>query len=120
MSVATVRQRMTHRALVQRTVRTPVDGYGDAPAPTWTTHIASQPCWLTVRDEGVEADRQRGTVVFESLRLLMPNGTDITERDRISGVTDRRGNVVYAGVLGIESVLPAHSHLELSVKQVGG
>lgn len=118
-----VRQRMTHRALVERTVTTSADAYGDAPAPTWATHIAAMPCFFYVetgRAAGGEAVRQRGTVVAERLRMLAPKGTDVTERDRINGVTDRRGTVIYAGAINIESVTPSHDHLEIRLGSVSG
>lgn len=98
---------------------TPVDAYGDAPTPSWTTHIASLACFFYVGTGGAEQARQRGTVVFEQLRMLVPKGTDITEQDRINGIVDRRGTSIYAGALNIESVTPAHSHLELRLESAG-
>lgn len=115
--VTAVRQRMTHRALVERDGNTTPDGYGDAGVPSWATHIAALPCWLYI-GPGAETARQRGTVVFEGPRLLVPVGTDITERDRINGVTDRAGAPVYDGILNILSVVPAHDHLELIVERL--
>ena len=113
------RQRMTHRALVERTVTTPADDYGGAPAPAWETHIAAMPCWFYTSG-GAESVRQRGTVVVEQLRMLAPSGTDITEQDRINSITDRAGGSVYAGLLNVGSVLPAHGHLELRLEKVSG
>ena len=39
--------------------------------------------------------------------------TDVTERDRVNGVTDRLGNPVRQGAMGITAVLSKHDHLEL-------
>lgn len=110
------RQRMTQRALVQRATSV-TDDYGNPGSATWATHIASLACWLWSQVEREVLDTRKSAVV-EDLRMIVPSGTDITEKDRINGVTDRRGDVVRAGILVIESVVNRRSHLELVVRGV--
>lgn len=114
---AAVRQRMTHRALVERDGQTAVDGYGAGGVPAWQTHIAVLPCFFYVEQTRTANDEivQRGITVQENLRMIVPLGTDITERDRINGVSKRDGTAVYAEVMNVLSVTPHHDHLEVRV-----
>ena len=110
---------MTRRALVERNTVATTDGYGAKGKPTWTTLHESLPCWFyRQRRPGGEAVRLKGTVVREMLKLMVPLGTDITEADRINGITDRSGNVVEVGILNVTSVLDSHTHLELMLEKV--
>ena len=111
---------MTHRALVERDLGTARDGYGAKSAPTWSSHLASMVCFFyrEGRSDSEEAERSRGTVHHDMLRMLVPLGTDILESDRINGVTERDGTVIEAGAMNITSVLHSHTHLELRVEKV--
>lgn len=113
----TARGLMTQRALVERFTSPGDDDFGNPLPADWTTHIASMPCLLYGSAER-EAVSDAKTVVVADLKLIAPKGTDITERDRLNGITDRRGNVIRAGLLGIAGVLLKRDHLELSVGQV--
>lgn len=113
----TARSRMIQRALVQRFTSPGTDDFGNPLPGTWSTHIASLPCWVHGSTER-EAVTAETTAVVTDLKALIPLDSDVTESDRISGVKDRQGNVVYAGILGIETVLFARTHLELTLSQV--
>lgn len=110
------RQHMTMRALIERGT-TVTDEYGNPGAPTWASHIASLACWLYSRVEREVMDTRK-TAVVEDLRMLIPRGSDVRESDRINGVTDRRGSIIHAGVLLIESVVRRVDHLELAVRKI--
>lgn len=107
------RGRMTFRALVERRQSGQESVWGET-EPVWATHIAALPCyvWSRQRSEAVNASR---TVVIDEIRLLVPNGTDITERDRINGVKDRQGNTYIGDQMDIRGVQPRQTHLELLV-----
>jgi hypothetical protein len=106
---------MTMRADVERATTT-TDEYGQKGPPTWNPHIADLPCWLyTVAEREVMGEK---TAVIEDLKLMIPRDTDITESDRINGVTDRRGEVVRPGVLAIDAVVRRVDHLELVVRGI--
>ena len=111
---------MTHRALVERNTTTTRTAYGGKNVPTWSSHIPSMPCFFyrEGRSASEQAERSRGTILHDMLRLLVPLGTDITEADRINGVTKRDGTVIEGGPMRITSVLNSHTHLELRVEKV--
>jgi hypothetical protein len=114
----TARSRMTQRAVVQRATTSGTDDSGNPNGPaTWATHIAALACWLYGSTEK-EAVAEETTAVVTDLRLMVPLATDVTEQDRIAGVTDRRGTVIEAGILEIDTVLQKRSHLQLSLTRV--
>ena len=107
------RTQMIHRCTLERDAAhgTP-DGYGLPSEPDWQPLLASVPCRLWSTAERELIDGKKSTVI-EDLRLLVPMATDVTERDRVNGVTDRLGNPVRQGAMGITAVLGKHDHLEL-------
>jgi len=112
------RNRMMHRALVQRDTTATTDAYGQPDVPTWTTHIPAQPCYFW--EPSAQRGEQRGerNADLYSQRLLVPLGTDITEEDRISGISDRRGRTVSDGVFGITQIVRKPDHLLLALEAV--
>lgn len=114
----TARSRMTQRALVERNTPGATDDSGNPTAPgTWATHIAALACWLYGSTEK-EAITEEKTAVITDLRLMVPLSADVTEQDRVAGITDRRGTVIESGLLHIDTVLRKRSHLQLSVTRV--
>jgi hypothetical protein len=111
------RQRMTHRATVQRAT-TVTDAYGLPGPPTWADHIAALACYF------YEPSGQRGEQIGErnadlySHRLLAPAGTDVTEEDRIAGIVDRRGETVTDAVFDIKQIVRKPDHLLLVLEAV--
>ena len=108
---------MTQRALVQRATVAGDDDYGNPLPQTWATHLAALACWLYGSTEK-EAVSEEATAVVTDLRLMVPLTADVTEQDRISGVKDRRGTVIEAGILEIDTVLRKRTHLQLSLTRV--
>jgi len=112
------RSRMSQRALVQRATAPATDDSGNPGGPvSWATHIAALACWLYGSVEK-EAVSEETTAVVTDLRLMVPLAADVTEQDRIAGVTDRRGTVIEAGILEIDTVLRKRTHLQLSLTRV--
>jgi hypothetical protein len=111
-----IRQQMVHRALVERATYT-TDAYGQ-PVPTWATQVASQACYFW------EPSAQRGEQMGErnadiySHRLVVPQGTDITEEDRVNGVTDRKGTVITEALFDIKQIVRKPDHLLLVLETV--
>lgn len=110
-----VRQRMTHRALVER--RTDSDGRYDV--PTWGTLTEALPCWLVMRS-GVEAVSPEATVVVQKTTLIVPLNTDIREADRVNGIKNRLGVTILGGVMDVTNVDSHHDHLEVTLDLVKG
>ena len=107
------RAMMSMRCTIERDAAhgTP-DGYGLPGDPNWKPLAVLLPCWLwsTAERELIGAEKSE---VIEDLRMLVPLGTDVTERDRVSGVTDRLGHPIRQGAMGITAVMSKHDHLEL-------
>ena len=121
MSRQTVENRMTHRALVERDTAATRDGYGSKSKPAYASHIAALRCFF-YRERGagssVESERTRGTVLIDNLRIMVPLGTDITEADRVNGITEVDGTVVESGFMAVTAVTNAHDHLEVRLEKV--
>ena len=113
----TARGRMVQRALVERATSPGTDDFGNPLPAVWATHIAALPCWIHGSTER-EAVTEETTAVVTDLKALIPLGSDVSESDRLNQVKDRSGNVVYAGILGIETVLWARTHIELTLSRV--
>ena len=110
MSVTTSRLALTHRTSIQRD-RAADDSWGHQGDPDWQDLETDVPCraWANVGREQVSADR---TVVVKDMRCLLPLGTDVTESDRLGDVLER-GDVIFPGPIGIETILRQRDHLEL-------
>jgi hypothetical protein len=116
------RGRMTLRALVERDANLGgVTSKGYAKGADWETHIEALPCyvWSKQRQGAQERADAVRTVVIDEIRMIVPKGTDITERDRVNGVTDRLGNPYLSGILNIRGVQERLTHRELLLEAVG-
>lgn len=108
---------MTHRALVQRNTTSTTDDLGQPSAPAWSTHIASLACWFwQTAEREVVGDK---AAIVGDMKMIVPRGTDITEADRINGITSKNGiTTIRSGVLLIEAVIPRRDHLELMLRGI--
>lgn len=107
---------MTMRTTIQRLTPTGSDDWGQPTGGAWAVVSAALPCfvWSTAERETMTDGR---VAVFEDLRAIVPEGTDVTERDRLSGVTDRAGVTVLAGLFDIEAVIHRKDHLALVLRR---
>lgn len=118
MSLVSSRLSLTHRCTIERDANAGGDdGWGNPPAPSWQTHLSDLVCrsWVTAGREEVKDGQS--IVVVEDTRLIVPLGTDVTERDRVASVT-YRGGTVQDGPLGIRSVLVRRDRIELVLVKV--
>lgn len=114
----------SHRCVIERDANAgTLDTWSNPVAPSWTTHLADQPCLarqLTLRDKRLGAE---GSITIEDpdtledLRLYVPWGTDVTASDRVASVSVQ-GASLLEGPLTIVTVLRqagpvGPSHLEL-------
>ena len=59
------------------------------------------------------------TAMIEDIRGLFALGTDITEADEITAVTDARGVVLIPGRLRVEGPIQhKHTHVEAALKRI--
>lgn len=108
---------MTHRTLIERDGNLASDAYGQPDVPTWYALVTAQPCYFW------EPSTQRGELVGErnadlyAHQLVLPLGVDITETDRINGVTDRRGRSISTSIYNITQIVRKPDHLLLVLKE---
>lgn len=109
MSLVSSRLSLKHRCTIERNEAE--GAWGDPAAPDWQEASTDVACrfWTTAGRETVDATT---TVVIEDMRLIVPLGTDVTEKDRIVDVTSR-GQAIAAGPIGIRAVLQHSDRLEL-------
>ena len=111
----TARQHMTQRAEVERDQVDPeldVDDGGQPLPAEWETLHEALPCRL-YSSAGQELTTEARLAVVEDIRLMVPVGSDVTERDRVVRIADRLDNTVLDRTLNIRSVLLKRDHLEL-------
>lgn len=101
---------MRMRCSIERSVQIPDGGGGTS--QSWVTSYAGLPCawWAESGDEQVIG----GQVVRRTMdRLLIPVGTVVTPRDRVTSVKDKQGDLIADGPIRIDSVNRRRDHLEL-------
>jgi hypothetical protein len=111
MSLVASRLSLTHRTTVQRDVQAGTNAWGGKGTPEFQDHLTDLACryWVETGHEQTDATSQ---VVVEDMRLIVPIGTDITEKDRLGDITSR-GTTIVTGPVGIRAVLAMDDHLEL-------
>jgi hypothetical protein len=119
------RSRMTQRAQLQRySVGAEGDSGNETTPGAWANVGDRIPIWLYGSTER-EAVTEETTAVVTDLKAMVPRSTSVTESDRLGGpgvaaIVDRLGNVLEAGVLGIETVLIKRTHIQLTLSRVAG
>ena len=113
----TVRQTMTYRAVIERNTVAGSTQWNQKPTPDWTTHLAACPCRVWYADGREVADGGK-VVSVDQLKMIVPLGTDVTPADRLGDVSDRLGNVLFAGPVRIASVRRRRDHLAVKLEVV--
>lgn len=104
---------LDHLTTVQRDANAgQLNSVGAQASPSWSDHLTGLIChaWTNAGREQIDATT---SVVVEDMRCIVELGTDITEQDRLNGVTDADGNPVINGLIGIRAVIARADHLEL-------
>jgi len=112
MSVA---QRMTMITTVQRN-NAEIDEYNHPGPPKWETIGIDVMCYVWEKTASKMLDNGKLVVVSEPTAII-PIGIDITEKDRLYNITDRRGNELF-GTMYINAVIRRKDHLELRLRHV--
>lgn len=119
MSLVSSRLSLTHRCTIERDANAgTTNGRGNPSSPDWQPSSTDVPCrgWTSTGEERAE---DKAIIDFEQKRLLLPLGTDVTERDRIGDITDR-GDVYMAGPIGIRAVIRRRDFIEVILVSVTG
>ncbi len=111
-----VGQIMTQVCDIQRNAQTVKSSYNVKMSVAWQPHLTNVPCRLIPQTSNV---RGIGGIVGEEsnigmreptkhvVRIIFPNGTDITEQDRVMNVRRRGGQVIEPGPIGVILLRPA-------------
>jgi hypothetical protein len=106
--VSSFRGLMTMRATVQRN-NASTSRWGQPGAPGWSD-VADVACYAVI-NSGTSSGREilggsgdQEVVVLSTLHVYMPEGTDVTEKDRLLAITDRQGAELFPGPMDIKSV----------------
>ena len=109
---------MVHRATVQKDTATGTDAYGNPKPASWATHIASLACYYYTKTKTEIYDGDKQAVVAMQ-RLLVPLGTDITEKHRITAIKNRLGTSLISNPMLIRAVVKRKTHFELDLQECG-
>lgn len=107
--------RMIHRAAIERNTGTLTDDYGHPAPPTWTA-LNTVKCFANSRAKREVVDGDK-IVTVEDLRLMVPLGTDVTEKDRVSNITDAKGTTIIPGPLDVEAVQWKQAYLDVLLEK---
>lgn len=111
---------MTHRCTIQRDAKhaTNLDEWGNDEPPVWGDAVTQTgiSCRYWYDDAATIMDGEK-RIMSAARYVLLPIDTDVTEDDRVSTITDRRGRVLVEGPLRIDS-LGAHELDHLVAKLV--
>lgn len=112
---------MVHRTTIQRDASMSAavvkDEWGGDQAPNWAaTTTTTVSCRYWYDDSATIMDGER-RILTTARMLLLPIDTDVTDDDRIGDITDRRGRVLAAGPMRIDSIGP-HERDHLVAKLV--
>lgn len=105
------------RAVIERDTAVGTDGYNQQTKPNWQPHLSDVPCFAWTKRGFAIVDGEKQAVMIEMM-MMVPNGTDVTDKDRIASVKDRRGTIQFQGPLAIHAVLPKQHHQQLLLKRV--
>jgi hypothetical protein len=113
---------LAHTCTIERDLQVEADGWGNADVPQFTDYLTGVRCWHWIaptQNAIYKRPPYLGTpdAMVDSLNLVLPAGTDVTERDRIKEVRDADGNAV-AGQLAIREVRRRLNHLHLILHEV--
>lgn len=107
---------MTQKCDIQRNAQTIKGDYNVDMPVSWQPHLTDVPCRLIPQTSNV---RGIGGIVGEEssiglrepskhvVRIIFPDGTDITEQDRVMNVRRRNGRVIEPGPIGVILLRPA-------------
>ena len=78
--------------------------------------LQSHPCYWQVQRESFIADGRK-VMALASHFMLMPQGSDIAENDRVTAVTDRKGRAFKSNTLRVMAVVRREDHLEIAMEE---
>ena len=116
--MSAVRSRMIMLAHVERDmVAQASDAWNASPPPDYQSHGDPIPCYAwAVIGAGTDKRADDGKkAALEEFKMMTPLGADITVLDRISKITNRRDEELFAGPLTIDARQRMDTHLEFQL-----
>lgn len=107
-----------HRARIERNRATGTDPYGHPLPSVWTEHITTLPCFFYERSGPGETTAGGKTAVVVMPEMLVADDADVTEGDRVNGITDRLGRTIDDSLMDIKAVLPRATHKRVLLEVV--
>jgi len=111
---------MTMRAVVERPIVEGVDAYGQPLPEKLEVVDRCLPCYAWVAIERTERQDNDSYASIGAVRIIAARDSGISENYVISEITDRRGRVVFAGNLRVQSVARRPDHLVLVARDTAG
>ena len=108
-----------HFALIERATETGTDAYNN-PIYQWDAVGIDIPCRLVEKRERVERDETAAAMVVTTYKLLLPQVTDINERDRVT-VTLEGGTWLGAYICGSvlrRTAMRGRHHLSVDLEAI--
>lgn len=101
----------TERCTIQRASAASTDPYGETTYGPAADHLVDQPCqfWTDLGVGGAvvrsgETITDLRNVIGVSYRMRLPAGTDVTEKDVVTAVTNNAGESLITNPLNIQSI----------------
>jgi len=110
---------MTNRCTIEREVALGVSESGNPTALEWTAVGLNVPCrfWFGTGTALRTKDNTTSTITVHPVIGMLPLGTDIKVTDRISSVTDRRGDKLF-GAIKIDAIERRKDHLSVIAEEI--
>ena len=94
------------------------NSYGDVTYGSFVDHLTGQVCrWWEVQSTGEQPGTPRTIITAESY-LSLPVGTDVTENDQVTLVTDASGTDVVSTTRNITSIRQTWTEMILTLEEV--
>jgi hypothetical protein len=99
-----------HRAVVQRNSQSSTDAHNNPLVPSWGAHISALDCrvYNDTKKNVIDGDK---TTTIEVLKIAW-RSEDVTEADRIIGITDRNSTSLYSANYLIREKKYKYDHFE--------
>lgn len=113
---------MTHRCTVRRDTNAEagsVDAWGNPVAPSWSDRLTDQPCYIWQPRMGGEIEGRRNVNIY-TWEMMLPSGTNVTEKDQITDVKDRAGDALTDETFNVVQIARKRDHLHLTLEVVSG
>ena len=106
------------RAEVERDISTGKDSWGQPAAPNFQPHLTLS-CFAFTPSSREVMDGDK-VAAIQDVRIMFALGADVTEADEIASITNKAGDVLFAGRYRVDGPVQfKHNHVEAPLRKVG-